>query len=249
MQYIEDAFPMVKYNGLNTLMPIDFSGAPSCLLPAGTTIGGVAAMTAHITSSSITALSVGQNGATNPAFNVDASTASSATGINVKSAAAGSGVELKTISSGTNESMGIDAKGTGAVVIGGVSTGLMYLGKGSGKVIITQSTLTALGTTQNSTPTAAQLLGGILTQTGATGAGTVTLPTGTLLSGAVPAVAVGSTFKCLFANLGGSETLTITGATGSTVIGTAAIASGENAEMTFVNTGTNAWDVFVIVSA
>lgn len=249
MQYIEDAFPMVKYNGLNTLTAIDFSGAPSCLLPAGTMIGGVAVMTAHITSSSATALSVGQSGATNPAFNVDASTASSVTGITVKSAASGGGVEIKVTSSATNEALGVDAKGSGAIVIGGVSTGLMYLGKGSGKVLITQTTLAALGTVENSTPTAAQLLGGVLTQTGMTGAGTVTLPTGTLLSGAVPAVAVGSSFKCLFANLGGGETLTITGATGSTVIGTAAVPSGKNAEMTFVNTGTDTWDVFVVVSA
>src|SRR5688572_2452958 len=37
-----------------------------------------------------------------------------------------------------------------------------------------QRTLTALGTVQNTTPTAAQTLGGILTQTSATGAGTAT---------------------------------------------------------------------------
>ena len=113
----------------------------------------------------------------------------------------------------------------------------------------TVKTLTALGTTQNSTPTAAQLMGGIVTQTGATGAGTVTLPTGTQLSTAFPYVAVGSSFMCDFANLGGGQTLTITGQTGSTVIGTAAVGSGKNASMRFVNTGSNVWSVFTIVSA
>ena len=110
-------------------------------------------------------------------------------------------------------------------------------------------TVTALGTVQNSTPTAAQLIGGIVTQTSATGAGTVTLPTGTLLSGAVANVVVGSTFVVYFSNLGGGFTLTITGATGSTVVGTAAIASAKNGILTFVNSGTNTWNVYVTVSA
>jgi len=110
-------------------------------------------------------------------------------------------------------------------------------------------TVASLGTTQNSTPTTAQLLGGIVTQTGATGAGTVTLPTGTLLSAAIPTVAVGYTFDCSFINLGGSQTLTITGATGSTVVGTAAVGTGKSASLTFTNTGTNTWNVYCFVSA
>jgi hypothetical protein len=122
-------------------------------------------------------------------------------------------------------------------------------------VDIAQTTTASLGTTQNSTPTAAQLLGGIVTQTGATGAGTVTLPTGTVLSTAVtalggPAVAVGYTFDCVFANLGGSQTLTLTaGASGMTMIGTVAVGSGKNAYMTFVCTAANTWSVYCIVSA
>lgn len=111
------------------------------------------------------------------------------------------------------------------------------------------STTASLGTVQSSTPTAAQLLGGIVTQTGATGAGTVTLPTGTELSTAVPGVTVGYTFTTTFVNLGGAQTLTITGATGSTVIGTVAVATGKSAILTFVNTGTNTWNVYTSVSA
>lgn len=125
-----------------------------------------------------------------------------------------------------------------------------------GNTVYNTQVTAALGTAQNSTPTAAQLLGGIVTQTGATGAGTVTLPTGTLLSTAVSGSTVssadpfaGQSFTTLFANLGGSQTLTITGATGSTVIGTAAIGTGKNALLTFVNTGANTWNVYVNVSA
>jgi hypothetical protein len=72
---------------------------------------------------SANALTVGPNGATNPALQVDTSTASAATGLSIKGVAAGSGLSLSTISSGTNEGMSINAKGTGQVNIGNVSTG------------------------------------------------------------------------------------------------------------------------------
>jgi len=64
-----------------------------------------------ITGASATALTVGLAGATNPALKIDASTASSATGLQVKSAAAAGGVAVAAISSGTNENLTIDAKG------------------------------------------------------------------------------------------------------------------------------------------
>lgn len=65
---------------------------------------------------------------TYPAFNVDVSTASSSTGLNVKSLAAGSGLALSTRSSGTNENMTIDAKGTGNITLNGTATGSVILG-------------------------------------------------------------------------------------------------------------------------
>lgn len=115
---------------------------------------------------------------------------------------------------------------------------------------ITAPVTAALGTTQNSTPTAAQLLGGIVTQTGATGAGTVTTPTGAVLSAAIPGVQVGFAFSTLFVNLGGAQTLTITaGASGMTIIGTAAVGTGKSATLTFVNTAVNTWNCYVVVSA
>jgi hypothetical protein len=78
-----------------------------------------------ITSTSANALAVGANGSTNPAFKVDASTASSATGLQVKSAAAAGGVALSVLSSGTNEDIFIDAKGSGQVKLGYTSTGFV----------------------------------------------------------------------------------------------------------------------------
>jgi hypothetical protein len=140
---------------------------------------------------------------------------------------------------------------TNAAVVGVATVGTqLFFNRGGSKAPVTNLTVASLGTTQNSTPTAAQLLNGIVTQTGATGAGTVTLPTGTQLSSACGQTpAIGDTFSCLFANLGGGQTLTITGATGSTVKGTAAVASGKNAVLIFENTGTNTWDVYCIVSA
>lgn len=92
-----------------------------------------------LTSNSANAFAVGPNGATNPSFNVDASTSSAATGINVKSAAAGGGAALSVISSGTNENLTIDAKGTGTTTIGTNSTGNIVLNR----AVVANSTITA----------------------------------------------------------------------------------------------------------
>lgn len=66
---------------------------------------------------------IGPNGLTNPTFQIDTVTASAATGVKIKSAAAGSGIAIVAISSGTNENFTIDAKGTGLLILGSVSTG------------------------------------------------------------------------------------------------------------------------------
>lgn len=79
--------------------------------------------TVTITSASASALTVGLAGATNPALKVDASTATSATGLKIKSAAAAGGLALSVITSGTNENLTIDAAGSGTITLGGTSTG------------------------------------------------------------------------------------------------------------------------------
>lgn len=111
-------------------------------------------------------------------------------------------------------------------------------------------TLTSLGTAQASTPTAAQVVGGILTQTGETGAGTVTLPTGTLLAGALPvAPSAGASFQCLFMNVGGGQDIVVTGDTGTTVSGTATVPSGKSCLITFVATSATAFNCYCTLSA
>lgn len=89
----------------------------------------VASTAQAITSSSANALAVGPGGTTNPSFNVDASTASAATGINVKSAAAAGGVAVSVISSGTDESVTYDAKGAGTMSFATSSTGVVKFGR------------------------------------------------------------------------------------------------------------------------
>lgn len=90
---------------------------------AVTTAGAGTVAPVAVTDTSATALVVGQNGATNPAFVVDTATATSATGVKVKSAAAAAGAALVVVSSGTNEALTVDAKGSGTITLNGTATG------------------------------------------------------------------------------------------------------------------------------
>lgn len=85
-----------------------------------------------LTSTSANAIAIGPNGATNPVFKVNANTASAATGLEVVGAAAAGGVTWRAISSGTNEALKIDAKGTGTISLGTVSTGAIALLRDTG---------------------------------------------------------------------------------------------------------------------
>ncbi len=211
------------------------------LFPISTTVSNVANT---ITSTSATALAVGPNGTTNPTLSVNSNTASAATGITIIAAASGSGVAV-TATGGTNEALAINAKGTGILSLNTTATGQVYHSLGAMKSCVYGTTLTAIGTSQSSTPTAAQLIGGIITQTGQTGAGAVTLPTGTAISAALPVTpAAGHTFDTVFTNLGGGQTLTITGATGTTVVGEAAVATATSRRLTWQCTAANSWTIY-----
>lgn len=78
--------------------------------------------TETITSNSANALTVGANGTTNPVFNVKASTASVATGIDIQGAASGSQVTFQVTSSGSNDGINLTAKGTGPIRIANTSS-------------------------------------------------------------------------------------------------------------------------------
>ncbi|MDH4127319.1 MAG: hypothetical protein OEV44_01100 [Spirochaetota bacterium] len=94
---------------------------------------------------------------------------------------------------------------------------------------------------QNATPTIAQIRGGVIVHTSATGAGTATVPTGTAMSAGVTGVAVGSTIKWLYHN-DGNQTVTITAATDHTLVGgTAAVTTGKHMMITSINTAANTW--------
>lgn len=120
------------------------------------------------TSAAANALAVGPNGTTNPAFSVDASTATSATGINVKSAAAAGGCAVSVTSSGTNENLKLDAKGTGTITIGSVSTGGITL-------------------TRATTMSAALTYGGVTLSNAVTGTGNMVLASSPSLTSATSA--------------------------------------------------------------
>lgn len=248
---LESYFPPVQEDGINTDKAISTSSTLS-VTGVSTLTGGISgslpltgALT--VTSSSATALVVGPTGTTNPSLVVDASAASSEDGLKVTSTN-GLGAKLSTVSADANADMSIDALGTGTVRIGATSTGMVITSRGAKKSIVNAVTLTALGATQNSTPTASQLIGGFISQQSQTAGGTVTFDNGTNISAAIPGVATGDSFTCLFANIG-NQTLTFTSATGATVVGTAALATLKNAMLTFVCTGTNTWNVYTTISA
>lgn len=207
----------------------------------------LAAATTNVSAASATALTVGPNGTTSPSFVVDSSASSAVDGWKITGNATGTNAKFVVISSATNEGGSIDAKGSSVLALADTSTGGVGLNRGSRQALMVGMTVTALGTVQSSTPTSAQILGGVLTQTSATGAGTITLPTGTALSTACPRTpATGDTFDCMFANLGGSQTLTVTGATGTTVAGGATIATAKSAILRFYCTGSNSWTIYTI---
>ena len=105
---------------------------------------------------------------------------------------------------------------------------------------VLQQTITDVDA-QNATPTIAQILGGIVTHNSKTGGGTVTVPTGALMSAGVSGVAVGSTIKWMYYNRG-NQTATITAADAHTLVGgTAAVTTGKWSMITSVCTAANTW--------
>lgn len=92
-------------------------------------IGTTVALTTHtITSTNAAAFAVGRQGATNPAFQVNANAATSVTGLQISSAASGAGVALAAISSSAAEALTIDALGTGTITLNGTGTGAVRSG-------------------------------------------------------------------------------------------------------------------------
>jgi hypothetical protein len=131
---LEKYVEVVRQDGLNTNknVNIGINGAtPNVWIAGNLSVGGTTSITSDvITSTSANAFTVGANGTTNPVLNIDASETSVATGIQIEGQAAGSGANIETLSSGTNESLTIDAKGTGTIGLNTVGTtaGVVTLG-------------------------------------------------------------------------------------------------------------------------
>jgi|GEM_PF-3018966 len=118
-----------------------------------------------------TVFSVGVAGTTNPAFQVDYSAGSAATGIKIAAAAAASGVAISVLSSGTNENLSIDAKGTGTLTLQGTATGAITL-------------------TRATTLSAALTYGGVALSNAVTGTGNMVLSANQTLTGTLTAAIV-----------------------------------------------------------
>ncbi len=103
--------------------------------------------TVTITSTSASALAVGANGATNPVLSVNANTGSVATGLTIIGNAAASGVALTVLSSGTDDSLIINAKGTGGISLNATATGTVTIGS---SLTMTEAKNIILGTSTGS---------------------------------------------------------------------------------------------------
>jgi hypothetical protein len=119
----------------------------------------------------------------------------------------------------------------------------------SGLVKVTNPVIQATSTlidAQSGTPSIAQLLGGVIKHNSKTGAGTITVPTGALISAGIPGVAVGSVFETLYHNYGNQTATITTAASGTTLIGgTAAVTTGKHIKLTFVCTAADTWDIYL----
>lgn len=164
-----------------------------------------------ITSSSALALAVGRQGGTNPAFRVDANTASSLTGLRVTAAGTGAGVAVAVVETGgTNNNLTIDAMGSGTITLGGTSTG---------NIVLTRAT----------------------TGLSYSGTGLLTARSGTATPAAASAVAgmcMGSSSICIYWGTGSPNTA-LTAAKGSLFIATDG--SSSSTRMFVNTDGSTAW--------
>ena len=189
-------------SGTGTTDAIAFTGGTN----GGTTFATLAAAGLRITSAGSSAFAVGrQGGSTEPAFSVDASTASQTAGLKVTGAALNGTVAVSVTDTSGNTNLTIDALGTGTIGIGSVSTGVV--------------TITSGGTAPQGTGAYVRATSPTLT-TPALGVATATSLT---IAGAGPQIVLGANATTLgsiqmFGNTSGSVTLQPTAAAGSTTL-------------------------------
>ena len=141
------------------------TGTGNMVLSASPTFTGtIVGTTTNITSTSATAFTVGTNGTTTPVFTVDANTGSAVAGFRIQGAVTGGTVALVATDSGSNTNLTFNAKGSGTIGIGSVSTG---------RVTITPVTTI----TGSLTLSAALVYGGVTLSNSVTGTGSMALST------------------------------------------------------------------------
>lgn len=122
-------------------------------------------------------------------------------------------------------------KADGAIVF---SIGVNGIGKGLTRVDVDA---------QNATLPAATLASGLLVHTSVTGAGTLTVDTADNLDTAFPEWQIGETMECHYVN-DGNQTVTLTGATGVTVVSAQTIATLQGGLIVFLKTAANTYIVW-----
>lgn len=95
----------------------------------------------------------------------------------------------------------------------------------------------------NATLPAATLLSGFLVHTSVTGAGTLTVDTGANLDAAFPEWQIGEVYSCFYLN-DGTQTVTLTGATGTTALSAQTIATLQGRMIRFLKTAAATYSVW-----
>lgn len=119
-----------------------------------------------ITSANSQAFAVGLNGATAPAFQVDASTALQAGGISIQGGTAAGTSTLAAISSGSNQNLTISSLGTGNLVMRGTGASTTIAAGASTQVTIGTSQTSFTNSVRNSTTNTAHLFTGLASGVG-----------------------------------------------------------------------------------
>lgn len=96
---------------------------------------------------------------------------------------------------------------------------------------------------QNATLPAATLLSGFLVHTSVTGAGTLTVDTGANLDTAFPEWQIGEVYSCYYLN-DGTQTVTLTGDTGTTAVSAQTIATLQGRRINFLKTAAATYSVW-----
>lgn len=95
----------------------------------------------------------------------------------------------------------------------------------------------------NATLPASTLLAGFLVHTSVTGAGTLTVSTGALLDAGFPEWQIGEVWSCYYLN-DGTQTVTLTGDTGTTALAAQTIATLQGRQIRFLKTAAETYSVW-----